>query len=103
VCLFLTGAFDQVSVVIRLTLEQVLTPDRLRGRVSAVHAVFVSFSNELGAFESGATAALFGAVPSVVFGGLGTIAVVFIVAKVGPVIRELGPLSTLRAPSTEGP
>ena len=98
-CLFLTGAFDQVSVVIRQTLEQVLTPDGLRGRVSAVHSVFVSFSNELGAFESGATAALFGAVPSVVAGGILTILVVAVVARVWPGLGRLGPLATLRPPA----
>jgi MFS family permease len=96
--LFLTGACDQVSVVIRQTLEQILTPDRLRGRVSSVNAVFVSFSNELGAFESGSTAALFGAVPSVVLGGLGTILVVLIVARVWPMLGKLGPLASLRPP-----
>jgi Transmembrane secretion effector len=96
--LFLTGACDQVSVVIRQTLEQILTPDRLRGRVSSVNAVFVSFSNELGAFESGSTAALFGAVPSVVGGGLGTILVVVIVARVWPMLAKLGPLASLRPP-----
>jgi MFS family permease len=99
VCLFLTGAFDQVSVVIRQTLEQVLTPDRLRGRVSAVHAVFVSFSNELGGFESGATAALFGAVPSVVAGGILTILVVAVVARRWPALGGLGPLATLEPPA----
>ena len=61
-CLFATGVCDSVSVVIRLTLEQVITPDALRGRVSAIKSVFVGFSNEFGAFESGATAALFGPV-----------------------------------------
>ena len=59
-CLFITGICDNVSVVIRLTLEQMITPDALRGRVSAVKHLFVSMSNEIGAFESGATAALFG-------------------------------------------
>lgn len=98
-CLFLTGAFDQVSVVVRQTLEQVLTPDRLRGRVSAVNSVFVSFSNELGAFESGATAALFGAVPSVVAGGILTILVVAVVAKKFPSLGRLGPLATLEPPA----
>jgi len=102
VCLFLTGAFDQVSVTIRQTLEQILTPDRLRGRVSSVNAVFISFSNELGAFESGATAALFGAIPSVVGGGLGTILVVAIVARHWPVLSQLGPLATLRPPVESG-
>jgi len=98
-CLFLTGAFDQVSVVVRQTLEQVLTPDRLRGRVSAVNSVFVSFSNELGAFESGATAALFGAVPSVVAGGILTMLVVAAVARKWPALGRLGPLATLEPPA----
>ena len=75
-CLFATGVCDSISVVIRLTLEQVITPDELRGRVSAIKSVFVGFSNEFGAFESGATAALFGPVASVVGGGIGVIAVV---------------------------
>ena len=70
-CLFATGMFDSVSVVIRLTLEQLITPDELRGRVSAIKSVFVGFSNEFGAFESGATAALFGPIASVVGGGFG--------------------------------
>jgi predicted MFS family arabinose efflux permease len=78
-CLVLTGAFDTVSVMIRGTLEQAITPDRLRGRVSAINYLFIGLSNELGAFESGATAALFGPVASVVGGGIGTIAIVAIV------------------------
>ena len=63
-CLVLTGAFDSISVVIRSTLEQVVTPDNLRGRVGAIAFVFVGFSNEFGAFDSGTTAALFGTVAS---------------------------------------
>ena len=74
--LALTGLFDNVSVVIRLTLEQSLTPDAMRGRVSAIHYVFIGFSNELGEFESGTTAALFGPIASVVGGGFGTLLVV---------------------------
>ncbi|HRC84196.1 MAG TPA: MFS transporter [Thermoanaerobaculia bacterium] len=95
-CLFLTGVFDEVSVVIRMTLEQILTPDALRGRVSAVHYVFIGFSNELGAFESGATAALFGLIPAIVSGGVGTLLVVALVARVWPQLAALGPLDTLR-------
>ena len=95
-CLFLTGAFDAVSVVIRLTLEQVLTPDPLRGRVSALHYVFIGFSNELGGFESGSTAALFGPVVSVAGGGVAAIVVVAIVASVWPDLARLGPLDSLR-------
>ena len=80
VCLFFTGVFDNVSVVIRLTLEQTITPDHLRGRVSAINYVFIGFSNEFGAFESGATAALFGPTLSVVGGGVATLLVVAIVS-----------------------
>ena len=78
--LFLTGLFDNVSVVIRFTLEQTLTPDHMRGRVGAIHWVFIGLSNEMGAFESGATAALVGPMWSVVGGGLGTLLVVALVA-----------------------
>jgi MFS family permease len=95
-CLALTGAFDSVSVVIRSTLEQVITPDRLRGRVGAISYVFVGFSNEFGAFESGITAALFGTVVSVVGGGIGTILVVIAVGAVWPALSRIGPLHTLK-------
>jgi MFS family permease len=95
-CLFLTGVFDNVSVVIRLTLEQIITPDHLRGRVSAINYVFIGFSNEFGAFESGATAALFGPTLSVVGGGLATLMVVAIVSTVWPQLARIGPLQTLR-------
>lgn len=95
-CLFATGVCDSISVVIRLTLEQVITPDALRGRVSAIKSVFVGFSNEFGAFESGATAALFGPVASVVGGGIGVIAVVGLIARVWPQLWRLGPLHTLQ-------
>lgn len=101
VCLFLVGVFDEISVVIRLTLEQLLTPDKLRGRVSALHYVFISFSNELGGFESGATAALFGPVLSVVSGGIGTVAVVALVAISWPALARLPALSSLRAAHQE--
>jgi MFS family permease len=94
-CLFLTGFCDSVSNVIRGTLEQVITPDHLRGRVSAVEKVFVGFSNELGAFESGSVAALFGPVVSVVSGGIGTLLVVASVAVVWPALARIGPLHTL--------
>lgn len=96
VSLVLTGLFDNVSVVMRATLEQSLTPDVMRGRVSAIHFVFIGLSNELGSFESGLTADLFGAVPSVVGGGIGTLLVVLLVALVWPELRNIGPLHTLR-------
>lgn len=76
VALSLTGIFDGVSVVIRSTILQILPPDHLRGRVSSVNGIFVSCSNELGAFESGLAATLFGTVPSVVIGGVATLSVV---------------------------
>lgn len=76
VCLFLMGAVDLVSVVIRSMMIQLMTPDEMRGRVSAVNHVFIGTSNELGEFESGVTAAWLGTVPAVVLGGLGTLVVV---------------------------
>lgn len=75
--LFMLGAFDSVSVLIRSTIMQVLTPDRMRGRVSAVNSMFIGSSNELGAAESGLAAKLLGAVPSVLVGGSITLLVVF--------------------------
>lgn len=107
-CLFATGVFDSVSIVIRLTLEQIITPDELRGRVSAIKTVFVGFSNEFGAFESGATAALFGPIASVVGGGIGVLVVVAAIRRAWPELWELAPLHTLqpaRVPpaAAEGP
>src|SRR4029450_8486244 len=99
-CLFLTGVFDNISVVIRLTLEQTITPDHLRGRVSAINYVFIGFSNEFGAFESGATAALFGPTLSVVGGGSATLMVVLMVRAVWPQLARIGPLHSL-APREE--
>ena len=96
-CLFLTGVFDNISVVIRLTLEQTITPDHLRGRVSAINYVFIGFSNEFGAFESGATAALFGPTLSVVGGGFATLMVVVMVRAIWPQLARIGPLHTLAA------
>ena len=94
-CLFFTGVFDNVSVVIRLTLEQTITPDHLRGRVAAINYVFIGFSNEFGAFESGATAALFGPTLSVVGGGVATLLVVAIVRAIWPELARIGPLHSL--------
>ncbi|MEH1853906.1 MAG: MFS transporter [Nostoc sp.] len=90
--LILGGALDSISVVIRHTLVQIRTPDHLRGRVAAINSVFISASNELGGFESGLTAALFGPVISVVGGGIGTILVVIATAAIWPGIRRLGAL-----------
>ena len=99
-CLFFVGASDSISMVIRGTLQQVVTPDHLRGRVSAVNSLFIGLSNELGAFESGAAAALFGPIIAVVGGGVGTLAVVVAVMLAWPQLTRVGPLHTLRA---EGP
>jgi MFS family permease len=90
--LFLTGALDNVSVVVRGTLVQVLTPDEMRGRVSAVNAIFIGSSNELGEFESGMVARLLGPVASVVIGGVGTLLVVLSVALIWPGLLRLGSL-----------
>jgi hypothetical protein len=87
------GAADNISVVIRHVLVSVRTPDRLRGRVSAVNMVFIESSNELGGFESGLVAKLVGPVFSVVSGGIGTILVVIGMACWLPELRKLGRLS----------
>lgn len=96
ICLFLTGLFDEVSVLIRATLEQMITPDPLRGRVASVNHIFIGFSNQLGAFESGAVAAFIGATGSVLVGGVGALVVVALCTKVFPEIGRLPPLDTLR-------
>jgi MFS family permease len=100
--LVLIGASDNISVIIRQTLVQSLTPDAMRGRVSAVNQVFIGASNELGGLESGVTAKLFGPVLSVVVGGLGTLLVVVGVAIKWPQIRRLGSLRELQ-PVNEAP
>jgi MFS family permease len=87
--LFAMGAADVVSVVIRFSLVQLQTPDDMRGRVSAVNALFIGTSNQLGEFESGAAAALMGVVPSVVFGGCATIAVALIWMWLFPELRRV--------------
>ncbi len=87
--LFLSGICDGVSVVLRQTILQLATPDAMRGRVTAINGVFIGSSNELGAFESGVTARLLGLVPSVIFGGLMTLTVVGITAKLAPKLRNL--------------
>jgi MFS family permease len=79
IALFCTGAFDSVSVVIRQTILRFFTPDEMRGRVASVNGIFVSSSNELGAFESGLLAKLMGTVPSVIFGGAMTLIIVCVV------------------------
>ena len=87
--LILSGAFDNISVVIRGTILQLFTPDEMRGRVASVNSIFIGSSNELGAFESGVAAKIMGLVPSVVFGGFMTLVVVFTTIKVNKPLRKL--------------
>lgn len=91
--LALLGGLDNISVVVRGTLMLTRTPDEMRGRASAVNSVFISASNELGALESGIAAALLGPVLAVVTGGIGTLIVVAVVARIWPEIRQLGRLN----------
>ena len=93
IMLFLTGAADTVSVIVRSTMIQLGTPDEMRGRVSAVNMVFIGASNEFGQFESGLTAQWFGAVPAVVMGGLGTMLIVVTWAWLFPGLRSLDSLA----------
>lgn len=90
------GGVDMVSVVLRQTILPYVTPDELRGRVNAVEMVFISASNELGAFESGVAAALVGAVPAVVIGGAATIAVALVWWRLFPALRGVDRLDELR-------
>ena len=98
--LAISGAADMVSVVIRQSLVQLATPDAMRGRVSAVNSVFIGASNQLGEFESGATAALWGPVASVVWGGVGTLAVVLLWSGLFPTLARRDRL--LRDPDEAG-
>jgi hypothetical protein len=86
--LAVTGAADMISVVIRQTLVQLETPDAMRGRVSAVNSVFIGASNQLGEFESGATAALLGPVGSVLLGGVGTLLVAALWFRLFPALSQ---------------
>jgi Arabinose efflux permease len=87
--LFILGASDVISVVIRSTLVQLETPDNMRGRVSSVNMIFIGTSNQLGEFESGITASLFGTVPATLIGGIGTIVVVMLWMKLFPTILHV--------------
>ncbi len=83
------GAADTISVVIRFSLVQLATPDAMRGRVGAVNFLFINASNQLGQFESGVTAALFGTMPAAVLGGVGTIAIALLWMKLFPTLRNV--------------
>src|SRR5437773_5280572 len=94
VALAVMGSSDMVSVVVRSSLVQLQTPDAMRGRVSAVNALFIGTSNQLGEFESGVTHAWFGVVPSVVIGGLGTLLVVGLWMRLFPSLVRVDRLDT---------
>ena len=87
--LAILGAADTVSVVIRFSLVQLATPNEMRGRVGAVNFLFINASNQLGQFESGVTAALFGTMPAAVFGGVATVAVALLWMKLFPTLRDV--------------
>jgi MFS family permease len=89
VALIIMGAADTISVVIRLSLVQLRTPDDMRGRVSAVNFLFINASNQLGEFESGVTAALIGAIPAALLGGIGTVLVALLWMKLFPTLRDV--------------
>jgi MFS family permease len=97
--LFLLGASDMISVIIRATLTQLATPDEMRGRVTAVDMIFIGTSNEFGQFESGVTAQWFGTVPAVVLGGVGTLVVIALWAWWFPELRNAGELHSITAES----
>lgn len=103
VALFLTGALNNISVVIRHTLIPLLTPDHVRGRVSAVNNVFISASNELGGLESGLVAHWYGPVASVVSGGIGAVVVVILTALASPKLRAYGALHAAKPTGEPGP
>ena len=96
--LFACGALDNISVVIRLTLEQLVVPDAIRGRVAAVHNVFIGMSNELGAAESGLAAQLLGTSFAIIGGGAAAVIVVGIVIVKWPELARMPPLAELKAP-----
>ena len=95
--LLLSGMFDNVSVLIRSTLVQTLTPPEMLGRVSSVNSIFIGSSNEIGAFESGVAARLLGTVPAVVLGGLASLGVVGLVAAVVPKLRQMRSIEPVSA------
>jgi hypothetical protein len=96
--LVVLGASDAVSVVIRTTLVQIETPDDMRGRVAAVNSLFVGMSNQVGDFRAGIVAAWLGAIPAVLFGGIGTLIVVAVCIGMFPALYRLQGYHTLRQP-----
>ena len=88
------GAADMISVVVRSSFVQLETPDAMRGRVSAVNSVFIGTSNQLGEFESGLTAAWFGAVPAVLIGGVGTLLIVLLWVRLFPALYRVDRLTS---------
>jgi MFS family permease len=103
VALIALGASDMVSVVVRQSLVQLWTPDHMRGRVSAVNALFIGTSNQLGEFESGVTAAWLGVVPSVIVGGVGTLAIVVLWMRLFPALANVDRLEVPAAVATPRP
>lgn len=101
--MFSIGALDNISVVVRHTLVQMLTPDEMRGRVSAVNSVFIVASNELGGLESGLVAWVIGPMASAVVGGVGTILVVLAALRLWPQILKIGSLDSIQPAAMEEP
>ncbi|HLZ58589.1 MAG TPA: MFS transporter [Ktedonosporobacter sp.] len=101
--LFILGGLDNISVVIRGTLALTRTPDEMRGRVAAINGLFISASSQLGGFESGLTAQLFGPVLSVAGGGVGTVVVVLVVALLWPELRRLRTLREIPGSLVQAP
>ena len=99
IALFLLGASDMISVIIRATLTQLATPDEMRGRVTAVDMIFIGTSNEFGQFESGVTAQWLGTVPAVIVGGIGTLVVIALWTWWFPELRHAGELQSITASS----
>jgi hypothetical protein len=91
--LVVLGASDNVSVVVRSSLVQLLTPDAMRGRVNAVNSLFIGTSNQLGEFESGIVAGLIGAVPACLVGGIGTLLVVLLWTRLFPALPKVQTLN----------
>ena len=103
VALIVLGASDMVSVVVRQSLVQLWTPDHMRGRVSAVNTLFIGTSNQLGEFESGVTAAWLGVVPSVIVGGVGTLAIVLLWMRLFPALVRVDRLEASAARAAPRP